>query len=509
MNDFFSTLIERQDEWLQAILVHLQLSLVSVLLAILIAVPLAILVEKYRRVADLSLQLSGILQTIPSLALLGLLIPLVGIGKIPTIIALVAYAIFPILSSAYTGLREINPSLEEAAEAFGMTAWEKLRKYRLALALPMIISGIRTSTVMVIGTATLAALIGAGGLGSFILLGIDRNNSHLILIGALSSALLAMLAHYAITFMGRLNIKAIGTVFLTALVLVSASLGINGSGLNVGHNQKQLIIAGKLGSEPEILINMYQQLIETHSDIQVTLKPNFGKTVFLYNALKRGDIDLYPEFTGTVVTTLLSDQNFSETEPEAVYHYARDQLEKTDNLVYLPPMLFQNTYALVVKKAYAQQYGLQTISDLHKVEQSAVAGFTLEFNDRADGNKGLKSRYGLDLMVKTMEPALRYQGLVNNETQIADAYSTDSEIKQYDLLLLRDDKGLFPAYQGAPLLRAETLTQYPELAGILNKLAGKINEQQMSAMNYAVKVENQPAAEVAKAWLQANGLLME
>lgn len=499
------TLLERQQEWIQAVLVHLQLSLISVLLAIMIAVPLAVLVERYKRVADVSLQLSGILQTIPSLALLGLLIPLVGIGKLPTIIALVAYAIFPIFSNAYTGLREIDPSLEEAAEAFGMTRLEKLKKYRLALALPMIISGIRTSTVMVIGTATLAALIGAGGLGSFILLGIDRNNSSLILIGALSSAMLAILTHYMITYLGRLNVKVIGGVFVGTLLAVLLSFGI-GSGLGM-KAERQLVIAGKLGTEPEILINMYQQLIEAKSDIKVTIKPNFGKTVFLYSALKRGDIDLYPEFTGTVVSSLLQNQHLHSNDPEQVYHFARDHILQADNLIYLPPMQFQNTYALVVRSDYAQQHGLKTISDLAKVASSAVAGFTLEFADRRDGNKGLQTRYGLQLQVKTMEPALRYQALINGETQIADAYSTDSEIKQYAFTLLQDDQQLFPVYQGAPLLRADTLETYPELAAILNTLAGKISAEEMSEMNYLVKVKNQPAAEVAKNYLYLNGLI--
>lgn len=505
MNGLLETLLERQNEWLQAVWVHLQLSLLSVLLAVMIAVPLAIVVEKHKRAADWALQLSGILQTIPSLALLGLLIPLVGIGKVPTLIALVAYAIFPIFNSTYTGLREIDPSLEEAAEAFGMTRLEKLKKYRLALALPMMITGIRTSTVMVIGTATLAALIGAGGLGSFILLGIDRNNSNLILIGALSSALLAVLAHYAIAYLGRLKLRLIGIVFFSALIAVSVSLGIGGN--SQGRTDNRLVIAGKLGVEPEILINMYQQLIEANSDIRVSIKPNFGKTTFLYNALKRGDIDLYPEFTGTVVSTLLQGHQFQSHDPAEVYRFARDQILQADNLVYLPPMEFQNTYALVVRTDYAQQHGLKTISDLRKVEGDAIAGFTLEFADREDGNKGLQALYGLNLQVKTMEPALRYLALKNKETQIADAYSTDSEIKQYALTLLQDDRQLFPAYQGAPLLRAETLAKYPELTAILNQLAGVINEEEMSAMNYLVKVKNQPAAEVAQSYLRMKGLL--
>ncbi|MDE7506367.1 ABC transporter permease, partial [Streptococcus agalactiae] len=139
------------------------------------------------------LQITGIFQTIPSLALLGLFIPFMGIGTVPAVVALIIYALFPILQNTVTALMQIDANLIEAATAFGMTRWERLKKFELALSMPVIISGIRTASVMIIGTATLASLIGAGGLGSFILLGIDRNNPSLILIGAISSAVLAII----------------------------------------------------------------------------------------------------------------------------------------------------------------------------------------------------------------------------------------------------------------------------------------------------------------------------
>ena len=126
------------------------------------------------RASNWVLQLAGVFQTIPSMALLGLFIPIMGIGTLPALTALVIYAIFPILQNTITGLRGIDPSLEEAGIAFGMTKWERLKKFEIPLAMPVVMSGVRTSAVMIIGTATLAALIGAGGLGSFILLGIDR-----------------------------------------------------------------------------------------------------------------------------------------------------------------------------------------------------------------------------------------------------------------------------------------------------------------------------------------------
>ena len=388
------------------------------------------------------------------MALLGLFIPIMVIGTLPALTALVIYSIFPILQNTITGLQGIDPSLEEAGVAFGMTKWERLKKFEIPLSMPVIMSGIRTAAVMIIGTATLAALIGAGGLGSFILLGIDRNNASLILIGALSSAFLAIAFNLLLKWLERAKLRTIFTAFAVMILGLGASYAPN----IIPHKEKDnLVIAGKLGPEPEILANMYKILIEENTDMTVTVKPNFGKTTFLYEALKKGDIAIYPEFTGTVTESLLKPAPQVDHDPVAVYQAARDGIKKQDNLVLLKPMAYQNTYAVVVPKKFAQEYGLKTISDLKKVEGQLKAGFTLEFNDREDGNKGLQKVYGLNLQVSTMEPALRYQAIQSGDIQITDAYSTDAELARYDLVVLEDDKQLFPPYQGAPLMKAELL----------------------------------------------------
>lgn len=271
------------------------------------------------------------------------------------------------------------------------------------------------------------------------------------------------------------------------------------------HNK--VIIAGKLGTEPDILINMYKELIEAHSDLKVELKPNFGKTAFLYEAIKSGDIDIYPEFTGTVTTTLLKEKPTPSTNAETVYKQGRDLIYKQDHLVYLEPMAYENTYAVAVPSAFAETHSLKMISDLVRVSDYAVAGFTLEFTDREDGYRGLQSLYGLNLHVKTMEPSLRYEALTNGAITITDAYSTDSELVQYDLVVLQDDKHLFPSYRGAPLIRESVLIDHPELKEILNALSGKITEDEMRTMNYDVRVNGRSAQDVAKHYLQSRGLI--
>jgi len=268
-----STFLERKSDWITGLYEHLQISLLSLIIAIFIAVPLGVIISGNKKTSEWFLQITGIFQTIPSLALLGLFIPFTGIGTLPAVVALVIYAIFPILQSTITGLSEIDPSLEEAATAFGMTKLEKLKKFKLALAMPILMSGVRTASIMIIGTATLAALIGAGGLGSFILLGIDRNNSALILIGAISSAILAILFGLLIKFLQDKKPKTILASLLAAVVALTISF------LPIGKmSNDKLIIAGKIGAEPEILINMYKLLIEDETNIDVEVKPNFGKT---------------------------------------------------------------------------------------------------------------------------------------------------------------------------------------------------------------------------------------
>lgn len=501
--NLFETFIERKDEWGIALFEHLRISLLALIIAIAIAVPLGLILSSKKRLTEWSLQITGIFQTIPSLALLGLFIPFMGIGTLPAVVALVIYAIFPILQGTLTGLGEIDPSLEEAATAFGMNKWEKLKKFKLALAMPILMSGIRTASIMIIGTATLAALVGAGGLGSFILLGIDRNDSALILIGALSSAVLAVLFGYGIRLLQDKKPKTILLALLVTLFTVGASYVPM-----LNFSTKQLVIAGKLGAEPEILINMYKLLIEDQTDIKVEIKPNFGKTSFLYEALKSGSIDIYPEYTGTITSTLLKNSPTDlSTNPEEVYAYAKEAILEQDGLMYLAPMAFQNTFALAVTEDYAQKNSIEKISDLAKVQQTAVAGFSLEFNDREDGNIGLKNLYNLQLNVKTMEPALRYEAIKSGNVQIIEAYSTDSKVVTYKLKILEDDKQLFPPYQAAPLLSKETLEKYPELEQVLGVLVGKISTEEMTRMNYAVDVEGKSAEQVAREYLEREGLL--
>jgi osmoprotectant transport system permease protein len=503
MSDLRTVFEERKSDLWTALLEHIEISFIALLFAVLIAVPTGIWLTRQKKLADAIIGVASVIQTIPSLALLGLLIPVVGIGRIPAIIALTAYALLPILRNTYTGIREIDPSLIEAAQAMGMNTRRRLNKVELPLAMPVIMAGIRTSTVLIIGTATLAALIGAGGLGDLILLGIDRNNTGLIVLGAIPAALLAIAFDFILKKLEEMPFKK-SLISFTVILAIAAIVLL--APLFTKDDEK-LILAGKLGSEPEILINMYKILIEEESDLEVELKPGLGKTSFVFNALQSGEVHIYPEFTGTAISEFLKDTAGS-TDSREVYEQARDGLSEQFGMVLLEPMQYNNTYTLAVPEAFAEAQGLDTISDLQKIQDQVRAGFTLEFSDREDGYLGIQSLYGIEFPeVVTMEPKLRYTAIESGDINLVDAYSTDSEIERYGLKVLEDDRNLFPPYQGAPLMLEETAENFPEIVDALNLLAGKISDDEMREMNYRVNVDGVPAEDVARDYLESTSLI--
>ncbi|MFC2946909.1 ABC transporter permease/substrate-binding protein [Virgibacillus sediminis] len=506
MNEFLSVLQSRQDQLLQTLWEHLQISLTALLIAIVISVPLGIILTRYPSIADPIIGVSAVLQTIPSLAVLAFLIPFLGIGTLPAIVALTIYGLLPILRNTYTGIKEVDPALKEAATGMGMNTYKRLTKMELPLAMPVIMAGIRTSMVLIVGTTTIAALIGAGGLGELILLGIDRGaDVHLILLGAIPAALLAIFLDLILRGIervsGKLGFKSLLSVVLITVLIVGVPF------LTKNSSQADLVIGGKLGSEPEILINMYKQLIEEETNLTVELEPGLGKTAFVFSALQEGDIDIYPEFTGTAIVTHLEEQAESNDAGE-VYEQAAVGMKQEYGMEFLQPMQFNNTYAVATTKELANRYNLETIGDLKTVEDEITAGFTLEFTDRYDGYVGMQDVYDIDINnIRTMEPGIRQDALANGEVDVIDAYATDSYMVELGLVTLEDSENLFPPYQGAPLMREETLKKYPELEAALNQLGGKITDDEMRQMNYQVDYEDRSPQAVAREYLTEQGLL--
>lgn len=485
---------------------HIYISAIAAIIAIIIAVPLAIIMIDHPKGGEFVSQVAGVIQTIPSLAILGLLIPFVGIGTLPAIIALVLYAIMPIFQNSYSGLTNIDPILIEAADAFGVSKRFKLFRVQLPLALPMIVSGIRIAVVLIIGTTTLAALIGGGGLGTYILVGIQTNNDNALVVGAVLSAILALLANGLIKLLGKVSLKRVVIGVATLLILFG---GYTVGSKLIAQRTQTITIAGKMGGEPEVLINMYKDLIEEDNpNVKVQLKSNFGGTSFLFKALKSGKIDIYPEFTGTVMQSLVKTSDSVSHNPQKSYQEAKQLLKQQFDMTYLKPMKYENDYALAIRTADAKKYNLKTLSDLQKLSSNFNAAFDPDFYQQADGYPGLKMTYGIEFAsVKTMEPSLRYEALADNKIDVTDAYTTDPQLRQYALTTLKDDQSFFPPYQGAPLMKASFAKKNPKVVKSLNKLAGKITTKDMQEMNYQVSVKHRKASIVAKEYLLKHNLI--
>ena len=209
-----------------------------------------------------------------------------------------------------------------------MNSWRRLIKVELPLALPVIMAGIRTAMVLIIGTATIVALIGAGGLGSLILLGIDRSDNSLILLGAVPAALLALIlmefCERLNTLLKRVQKRSFIMIIVLILILVSPFAAMSAT-------KPDLVIGGKIGAEQDILINMYKELIEDQTDMKVNLRSSLGKTVFVFEALRNKEIDLYPEYTGTAIVTHLKEQPDSKDETQ-VYKQAKEGFKRNSGL---------------------------------------------------------------------------------------------------------------------------------------------------------------------------------
>jgi osmoprotectant transport system permease protein len=372
---FWSFILQQSDELLEQTLAHIGLTFISLLLSVIIGIPLGIWISNKQKYSGWVLGFAGILQTIPSIALLGFMIPLLGIGVKPAIVALMLYAFLPIIRNTYTGITQVDASVIDAAKGMGMSSFQILSRVKLPLAMPVIFAGIRTATVINVGVATLAAYIGAGGLGTFIFRGISLNNTNTILAGAIPAAFLAILFDFLLSLAQKLNIKKV-RIIMWSIPLIAI-----------------------------ILLSVY-------------LLPGTPKSKIL-------------------------------------------------------------------------------------------AGFTPEFMGRTDGYLGLKDKYGFNIKPVVVNDAVMYKAAFEKQLDVVSGYSTDGRLKAFDLVVLKDDKIIFPPYYAAPIVRNNVLQKFPELEPTLNILAGKINDSMMTYLNYRVDHLKQSPKKVAKDFLTQLNLYKE
>ncbi len=467
--------------------------------------------RRFQKAAD-------IVQTVPSRAMLAFLLPFFGIGVKPALVALTLYALLPIVRNTYTGLSTIPPAVLEAADGLGFNRWQRLWMVEIPLALPVILAGIRTAAVIGVGIATLSAFIGAGGLGDFINRGLALNNTRLVLLGAVPAALLALLLDFALGLVedwlrpGRKAPTLSKRTFAFACLLFLLAGGAATLYWAAPMDERASLPSGtvRIGTknftEQLILGELMAQLIEAHTNLKVERKFNLGGTVICHRALVRGEIDLYPEYTGTALTAILNRPVVLN--PEEVLAIVRKTYREKFRCEWLEPFGFNNTYALAVRRKDAERFGWRGISDLGSRASQLRAGFTPEFRERPDGYPGFRQAYGFAFgQVVDIDPALMYQALAKGEVDVICAFATDGRIPAYNLVTLQDDKGFFPPYHAAPVVRWATLQAHPALRQVLSLLASAIDDETMRQLNYEVDERKHLPRDVARAFLLARGLL--
>lgn len=501
--EFFEFFLSRKEEIIKLIFQHLEITIISVSLGIVIGVPLGLLICKNEKVSKSILFILGILQTIPSLAFFGFIIPILGIGLKPAIFVLFIYGLLPIVTNTCSGIKSIDKSILEAGLGMGMTSWNIVNKIEIPLAFPIIMGGIKISTISNIGTATIAALIGAGGLGEAIFRGISTNNSYLILCGAIPAALLAILANY---FLGHIECrmksgKSLRAYLLIPLLILSYIIFNKFQDLN----KKTIIIGHKNYTEQRILGQLYRILIEQNSDYKVKVVELGGGSIS-FQALMNNNIDMYPEYTGSIYSNILKESGLKNS--EEVYNYVKKKMDKKYNLLLLDKLKFSNTYTFVLKSSLAEKSSLKNISDLPKVCNYILLGGDSEFYEREDGLVGLEKGYGIVFKNKIhMDTGLVFKAINSDKIDIGVVYSTDGGIQKYNLITLKDDKSFFPPYNIVPIVRRDFGKNNPEILEIINTFGGKITEEEIQKMNYLVTEENISEEYVAESFLKKEGYI--
>ncbi|HSB62130.1 MAG TPA: ABC transporter permease/substrate-binding protein [Vicinamibacteria bacterium] len=500
MSGLAEFLAERRAELLTLTGQHVVLVLVATAAAVAIGLPLGLAMTRSPRLARVLLGLAGLAQTVPSLALFGFLLPLPlvgGIGARTAVLAMVLYALLPILRNTYTGIRQVDPAVLEAATGMGMNDGERLRIVELPLALPVILAGVRVAAVVSVGTATIAAAVGAGGLGTYVFRGLATVNPRLTLAGAVPAALLALFVDGLLAAVEKSRRPARAAVALAASAAAVTAVLLAGS---ARPSSRAVVVGSKNFTEQVVLGELLAAHLESRG-FTVDRRLNLGGTL-CHQAVVAGKMDVYVEYTGTALTDILKRPAI--TDPAAVLREVREGYRPL-GLVVGEPLGFNNTFAFVMRRDRAAERGIARLSDLARHAATLRVGLFGEFLEREDGMPGLERAYGFrfGLRPREMDLGLLYQALTERQVDLVVGSATDGLIAALDLLVLEDDRRYFPPYDAVTVANAGSLLAHPGLEGALQALQGRIEEAAMRGMNHAVDGLHRPPARVAREFLAA------
>ncbi len=506
-----SNLADRFAELPDLLAGHLLLSVSALAIGIAVSVPLGIAASRHPRLRSGALAVAGLIQTVPSMALLALMVPVLGgmIGFVPAFIALTLYSMLPVLGGTVTGILEIDPTMTEAARGVGMTDRQSLLLIELPLAAPVIIAGIRTATVWVVGMATLSTPVGAPSLGNYIFLGLQTRNWLAVVFGCFFAALLAIVLDRLILLIERAARRrsprlawaaAIGLIAVIAGGLLPAvSRWIPDTGATVASealvNQesassdrplagRKVVIGSKGFTEQYILAELLGLELEAAGAV-VGKRPNMGSTI-LFDALRSNTVHVSVDYSGTIWAAIMNrPRPIDRTE---MLIEVAGWLEREHGVITVGPLGFENAYALAMRRDRAAELGIGSIGDLGPIAPRLTIAGDPEFFGRLEWTR-VREIYGLDgVRTRGMDSTFMYGAVRDGAVDLITAYSTDGRIDAFDLKVLRDPEQAFPPYDAVLLLSPEAARD-GTLEAVLKQLVNSIPDHLMRSANRDVDVD--------------------
>jgi osmoprotectant transport system permease protein len=486
---------------------HVRLVIVALGICFAASVPLGILATRSKRVERYVVGAASIVQTIPALALLAAMVPLLGaigapaIGVLPALIALTLYAALPILLATITGIREVSPQVIEAASAVGMTDRQRLWLVELPLALPYVVAGTRTAAVWSVGMATLSTPIGAVSLGNFIFGGLQTRNHAATLVGCVAAALLALVLDTLVRLvehgLRRRRRAALGgglaglALIVTFTVVTSLAAAFGGA--------RPLRIGAKPFTESAVLAHLLAARAEA-AGARAEVLDSLGSTV-LFDALATGDLDAYVDYSGTLHTTVLGKGDVV-SDRATLIESLKLELEQKSHVQVVAALGFENTYCLALRQADAKANGWQRISQLAARAPSLSIGGDYEFFSRQEW-QSLTRVYGLAFREqRSMDPTLMYQAVREKQVDVISAYSTDGRIAADGLTVLEDDRHVIPPYDALVLVSAG-LARKPAVLEAFRALEQRIDASTMRELNRQVDELGRTPRDVARSFAES------
>jgi osmoprotectant transport system permease protein len=492
---------------------HLQLTLLALTVGLAISLPLGILAARRESLERAVLGAASVIQTIPSLALLAVMVPLLAalqvqsIGYLPAFIGLTLYSLLPMLRNTVTGLAGLDESLTEAARAVGMTPRQQLWRVELPLAAPVIVAGIRTSAVWVVGTATLSTPVGATSLGNYIFSGLQTRNLTAVLVGCVAAALLALALDGTVRAleMGvRRRSRALAGAGSAVLAALCVSTVVATAAQSWGRGgQRPVVIGAKTFTEQYILSEMLARHIARETGAPTQVRASLGSTV-AFDALRSGDIDVYVDYSGTIWATIMRRETLG-ADRERVLVEMEEYLREEHDITLVSALGFENAYAMAMPRAAAERLGVTKVSDLARHAGALTMGGDYEFFARPEW-RALEEIYGLNFAERrSMDASLMYQAAAQGSVQVISAFSTDGRIEALDLVVLVDDRQVIPPYDAVILTGPRVARERPDVITALQGLTGSIDAPAMRRMNLAVDRNGEEPGAVAQAFLERLG----